>query len=329
MAKVNFLKNVATIAICLAVFSTINAQTVYVAYNHMYANGGHYRAMLWKNGTEQKIGNAVESSVNDIAVVKNDVYAVGYELAKQDSKKVATLWKNGVAQKLGNENSEAHSVAVSGSDVYVVGIQIIDDNTIDALMWKNGKAQKLTWKDGFKLFAKDIFIDGDNVYVAGGAWNPKTDERAALLWVNGEVQKLKDASYSAEGIYVSEGDVYVVGESAKGNVWLMKNGVEQPLENNNFNSTAFDVYVSGDDVYVSGRRSKNEEKGKFATLWKNGVAQDLTDGQFLCAAASIFIFGKDVYVSGFDNLTNVLWKNGVRQNLPGKAGGGKSVFVVQ
>jgi len=59
------------------------------------------------------------------------------------------------------------------------------------------------------------------------------------------------------------------------------------------------------------------------------AAQNLTDGQNLCAANDVFVSEGDVYVTGYDNVTNVLWKNGERQALPGKAGAGKSVFVVR
>ena len=94
-----------------------------------------------------------------------DVYVAGYATREDNGYpyKVATVWKNGEAQSFPSEysDSEARSVYVSGSDVYVVGwenVRYEKDGAVYkrkvAKIWKNGEAQNLT--DG-KNDAEGIF----------------------------------------------------------------------------------------------------------------------------------------------------------------------------
>jgi len=110
------------------------------------------------------------------------------------------------------------------------------------------------------------------ISVAGYAQNAEVGQRA-ILWENGEAQNVGKGQ--AIGVHVSGDDVHVAGATAfrDGNAWLLKNGEEQPLQDNNFKSRAVAVYVSGKDVYTIGVRSKNAADPKFGTLWKNGSAK--------------------------------------------------------
>jgi len=248
-----------------------------------------------------------------------DVYVVGCEYDRQKSVWIAKFWKNGVAQNLFASESKtagAHSVFVSGNDVYVAGY-----TDGDAILWKNGEAQKLT--DGsYYAEAHSVFISGSDVYVAGieRGW-------VATLWKNGVAQTLPLMGVNSYcTVFVSKNDVYLAGD------FLLKNGVEKNLSRDE-NATSIrtnSVYVSDNDEFVAGRETRFRD-GQFyycATLWKNGVAQYLTDERTEeVAATSVYVAGRDVYVTGNDcvDYTNDygtfsmsvarLWKNGVAQDL--------------
>ena len=137
-------------------------------------------------------------------------------------------------------------------------------------------------------------VSGKNVYVAGYEWN-------ATLWVNGVAQKLTDGS-SANSVYVSGNDVYVVGDYYYDEVYseakLWKNGVEQNLSKNvgtykmEYTTSVFvsdsDVYVTGYDLDFDQGVYDSNQKG-FAKLWKNNVVQNLSNGTRHAEANSVFV----------------------------------------
>lgn len=295
----------------------------------------------------QKAVNKDGTAYNPNAPKSGDVYVAGYEYS---GKIVAILWKNGVAQNLtdGSNDANANFVLVSGSDVYVAGM----DNG-SAILWKNGVEQKLNgtnaysvfvfgsdvyvagtrdilnnsrvilWKNGVEqnfdngtyqgVYVSSLFVTGNDVYVSGTILinNGNYAFMYAVLWKNGVSQVFNDFyvnSAAAYSVFVSGSDVYVAGAYGKFAV-LWKNGVEQQLTNGTNSASANSVYVSGNDVYVSGN------DGNFAVLWKNGVEQKLTNGTIQAHAESVFVNGNDVYVAGNDGNFAVLWKNDVEQKL--------------
>ena len=92
------------------------ALSIYVTGKDVYVGGFEYldegensygpaKAMIWKNGIPQPLTTGTENAgVNSIAVVGDDVYAVGYKGDK------ATIWKNGTDRVLGT--GEAKSVFI-------------------------------------------------------------------------------------------------------------------------------------------------------------------------------------------------------------------------
>ena len=94
-----------------------------------------------------------------------DVYVTG-SFAITQGNYTALLWKNGTVQNLGA--GTAASVAVNGSDIYVVGTK---DRA--ATLWKNGVPQNLGPGS-----ANSVFVTGNKVYVVG-------KNGVATLWIDG------------------------------------------------------------------------------------------------------------------------------------------------
>jgi len=239
-----------------------------------------------------------ESFAVDMAVADNgDVYITGYVTATASGISHVILWKNGEPSYLADGSSKMSpgSIFIFGEDVYIAGAgQNPDlwrpdaDNKRCAALWKNGEIQYLTDGDGESV-AASVFVQGDDVYVAGTDSIIKGQRSRAVLWKNGVKQNLTDA----------------------------------PERDMNY---AYSVFVSGDDVYVTGRHAhlyvydpnqgKLEKGFSLALLWKNGEKSVLPIDGIDGLPGSVFVQGDDVYVAGDVFPDPVLWKNGVAHKLP-------------
>ncbi|WP_156307970.1 hypothetical protein [Sphingobacterium endophyticum] len=134
-----------------------------------------------------------------------------------------------------------------------------------------------------------------------------------------------NVSATASDIFVSQGNVYVVGFINSDLTWqyhpktavLWKNGKLQKLETptSAIRSEAKAVFVSNSDVYVAGRYIKTGGKW-VACVWKNGKATDLTDGRHTARLYDIHVVGNDTYVAGYEINEEIgtqgkYWKNGI------------------
>src|SRR5690606_28370772 len=134
--------------------------------------------------------------------------------------------KNGVATNLTNGavNANANALFVSGSDVYVGGME-----DLEARIWKNGVGTNVS--GGFQSRVNSIFVSGNDVYAAG--WLVSTTEFNAVIWKNGTLTKLTDGSKyaGASSVYVANNDVYVGGYEYNNNTdkvliaKMWKNGI--------------------------------------------------------------------------------------------------------
>ena len=253
-----------------------------------------------------------------------DIYIAGWEDNNATPRIVlANIWKNGVLTNLNNGSlfKLSNSIFVSGTDVYVAGIERTSDPKDIAIVWKNGVASPLTIGSDVAE-ANSVFVQGADVYVAGMERNSLSKD-IAKVWKNGVATALSNGAINtyANSVYVSGTDVYVAGyeNSAISVAKIWKNGVGTSLTNGTFSGGANSVFVSGTDVYVAGSFNN------FATVWKNGIPTTLRNGARASDAYSVYVSGTDVYVAGwgieFNNGTTVapfiatLWKNGVPTSL--------------
>jgi len=177
----------------------------------------NYIAKYWKNGNAINLTDGSKSAQAwSIAVSANDAYVAGtewngdsYKDANGDQwqKGIAKYWKNSQAINLtdGSNSANAISIAVSGTDVYVAGIEWDGQSYQDAngyslrksvaKYWKNGKVVNLT--DGTEdAEAKSIAVSGNDVYVAG------TVAGHATYWKNGSAVTLSNVESDANCIFL-------------------------------------------------------------------------------------------------------------------------------
>jgi hypothetical protein len=88
------------------------------------------------------------------------------------------------------------SIIVSGSDVYVAGIETSTSNHSVAKVWKNGVATALS--DGTRnASASSVVVLGSDVYVGG--YDYVTNYPAAKYWKNGVGILMTNGASSAQG----------------------------------------------------------------------------------------------------------------------------------
>jgi hypothetical protein len=298
------------------------ATDVYIAG---YSSASSFIAGYWKNGVATAVTDGTNNAIAYAVYVSGgDVYVAGYEedgdyyvLPGQSpvKYKVAKVWKNGIPTRLtdGKYNSEAHAVVVSGTDVYVAGLEGTTNYPTGgyngfhtATVWKNNVGTALSAPSGYGQ-AYAIAVSGQDVYVAGYQQPDSNSYVAATYWKNGTAVPLTSGASSAEalGIAVGGGNVYVVGYeeplgggASAAKVW--KNGVATALTGGD---QATGIVLGGTDVLVSG------SQGYSAMLWQNGQGTRLNaaQGAGVAQALGLAVAGNSIYLCGTYNGKAAYW----------------------
>ncbi|MDL2313239.1 hypothetical protein LJC68_10235, partial [Bacteroidales bacterium OttesenSCG-928-B11] len=143
---------------------------IYVLWNKMYPYP--YTGQVWKNGEMyyefKNPGRGVV--VSSMHVTDSNIYVAGHSVISngQNGIFIATLWTNGVAQFLSDTlySSYATSIAVSDSNVYIVGYGANFQGKDVAKLWINGVETNLTTGEQHAQ-AYSVCVDGEDVYVVG------------------------------------------------------------------------------------------------------------------------------------------------------------------
>lgn len=151
-----------------------DASSIVVVGNDVYVAGREYNGpgnvvKYWKNGQPISLTNGTNVGwATSIAIVGNDVYVTGYEreggvVGSGGVIGVAKYWKNGLPVSLtdGTIDSGASSIAVMGSDIYVVGWE-----NYQGKYWKNGQLILLKGEAAMS-FASSIAVLDNDVYLTG------------------------------------------------------------------------------------------------------------------------------------------------------------------
>lgn len=270
--------------------STANA--VAISGSDVFVGGVVYdstfnsQAVLWKNGVAQTLTSLPRyGSVTGLAVSGADVYAVGSSTDSTNG--YATVWKNGVATqlpskgligpdgKISSYGGFGRAILVDGSDVYVVGNDLVNINTSHAnatggvaALWKNGVETLLGgtyFSDayGLALAGTDLYVTGNASLTAGSS------TQSAVYWKNGGLVKLADTSSNGNAILVSGNDVYVGGvtgfETSQSKATLWKNAIPSDLSAGSQRSGVNSLAMLRGDVYAAGALSTTG-----ANYWVNG-----------------------------------------------------------
>jgi len=264
------------------------ALSVYVDGEDVYVAGFlNEHPALWTNGELTILAensNFFQNKATSVFVDNGDVYVVGHEF--RDPNVVPLLWINGEEQVLdpiqGPVDTFPHSVQVLNGDVYIAGATY-PNGVLKAILWTNGSPVIL---DAFtpSHIATDVFVDSDNLYVAGTVGSPGY----ASYWKNGAHNFLPDPNINgvANSVYASNGNVYFAGYFNDGDlkpVFWKNNDAPQYLFDGTGRAEA--VFVHNDKVYVAGAVNNN---GLNPTLWIDGeqVLLPTDDGGY---AYSVFV----------------------------------------
>jgi hypothetical protein len=238
-------------------------------------------ARVWKNGVIMPLtGSPFSSVVYDVAVLGNDVYAVGtfdtatYNPYNQIMVK-PTIWKNGIPTFLSapGRGGSCKSIEISGNDIYITGSEYGLSSTGTGTLWKNG----VVIFSEANTNIRDIKVVGNDVYMVlrqgAGSF------AVGSLWKNGVYTNFSSDPNTAypTGLAVVGTDVYICGFKTGGQnfkAMLWKNGVETELSSGQSEAAAYGVTVEKGNVYVVGTRKtipvNNVVSINMGIIWKNG-----------------------------------------------------------
>lgn len=229
-----------------------DTRAIYVSGGDVYvagqANvpGQRTTPTVWKNGVAHPVTDGENyGGLEDIFVVGEDVYVVGYET--HDKVNVAKYWKNGEEVVLtdGRFQSYAISIYVDGTDIYVTGYAYEDDGC-NIKLWKNGEATNLT-SGSLVAQGRKVWVEDGSVYVGG--YEQVGSKYEPFAWKDGERIKLDffdEESSLAYDATVVNGNFFVLGTQRTGGarqltVWL--NGDPKTVTSNSQGLSAHSFFV--------------------------------------------------------------------------------------
>lgn len=255
-----------------------------------------------------------------------DIYISGS--TRDNTNTVATYWKNGVAIILPANSSHistANAIALSGSDVYVVGnYQNPVSNINIACYWKNGVITPLT--DGSNpAYANAVAINGTDVYIVGSIGYANTNpHNKAVYWKNGVMTTLSNNGVNsvAKCIVIKNNDIYIGGSTDPGSsvsqaACYWKNGAITNLTTNSGTAAVYGMTINlNNDIYAAGYdyASFSGLSSGRTTYWFNGTNKLVGNTSNTSSANAIAVQGNDIYIAGLQsgNLYTyaAYWKNG-------------------
>ena len=214
----------------------------------------------------------------------------------------------------------------SDRTIHIIGSERNSSIVYIAKYWKDGKVLNLS--DGSKNeFTTDVFVYGNDVYVAGFERNIDGTNQIAKYWKNGVEVLLADGTYdtSASAIVVEGNDVYVSGYKKinsnnpsinKAIYW--KNGVEYLLEDDGNSTTSISMVKKGEDIFIAGTAIQFTPNLVLKSrYWKNGILVNLEGDEtnFSQAFGLDINDNGDVLVCGLTGDYAKYWTNGVGTDL--------------
>ncbi|MFC0515824.1 hypothetical protein ACFFGT_16500 [Mucilaginibacter angelicae] len=302
---------------------------IYIAGSSYVTADGNLSGVYWKNGNINYLeGHGLGT---DIFVQGKDVYVAG-SISDIGAYYKPGYWRNGVKHLLSNGSGETSAIAVSGTDVYVVGTTFseLDPNDIHPTVWKNGNIMTLPnpLDINGKAVPKGVIVYNNKVYIFGKTIGSNGTGSSPIVWNgDGSVFMLSKEKivYSVNSLFFQGNDLFMCGSIYTNNHYLVywKNDVANSIINASANEDAYSsMTVVGSDVYITGT---DLAKGTYtAAYWKNGLQTELAQNAMAMEIASQ---GKDIYIVGASYLSYnyydyipVYWLNGNLIKLSGPKG---------
>jgi len=272
---------------------TVAGGKVYVAGT--YGTSSSYSGCYWVDGARSDLTGSSDAVA--IAYSNGNVYTAG--IGRISATNYPSYWINRSLHPIYDSNfysinSVVSGMALSGSDVYVLGTTHDNDEALRACYWKNESPTPVTFLKEYQEENEyresstcDMTIFNDTIYVAG-------------------VFRVGSRYYSY--FYWKENSEPTVLSSDQGSV------------NGDTNGTDLAITVSKGKVYVAGSLIRAVGPGHtyYACYWVDGKDTVLADGY---EAKSIAVLDNVVYVAGTyeDGYEQkaCYWVNGERTILPG------------
>ena len=282
--------------------------------------------VIWIDGVKTTLSSEAGSNTDALAVFvqDNDVYIIGKE---ELAKKSLVLWKNGLRSRV---SSLAAFVAfkelvVNNGNVYVLGIETIDNGLPFIKYWKNGVAVDIvpSITAGKENRAENMVVVNNDVYVSGFENNATATRFTAKFWKNGVPTTIGSGTQNslASSIVVDATSVSVLFTEISNST--LRNEVKL-WKDNNISLIATSVenieakYMSVKDNVRHILMSENTATafGKLIYL-KDNVRTEITAGGVSNDFIKMQVDGTNVCIAYNENAIGKYWINGVTKTLAG------------
>ncbi len=276
---------------------TVVNNDVYVAGTTMNENRWDV-ATYWKNGVPVQVSdpaNGFPYYVNGLAVDGDNVYLAGFDFQTYGCPNCfygskAHYWKsnNGLITEIplydmsyDTVSTEAYGIALSGSNIFVAGLQAYDNNYNIVKYWQNNfnvgvEVTHDTWG-----IANDIALRGNEVILAGFDGCPNFGcTRTAKLWntVASNVVFLTDGLLDAEAacLSVSGSTIYAAGyEKNLAGFYVAKCWIVNGIDVNAITVTGGetdamikDIFIKDDEIFLAGYEVDPQTHIRNARYWR-------------------------------------------------------------
>lgn len=288
------------------------------------------------------------ANFNKLYTDSNSTFSISIQgLTKNQTYYVRAYATNSIGTAYGNQ--------ISFRTDSIVHVYITGTSAGRCTYWKDGIPTPFTNSGTFNLSeANSIFVENNDVYIAGFEKNLITNILEGKIWKNGVGSAITNGSSNSNAIDFSivNNDTFVLGteinlvnNKTEGKIW--KNGVSttlssltNPAEGLFKNALPQSLFIHNNDVYVGGYETFLPNSDLRGLVWKNGTPTRLFG---LCFGAGgsctydytqvndIFIVGNDVYAIGSSPsgsstviIDNIMWKNGIPSSINISP---KSIFI--
>lgn len=281
------------------------------------------KGLCWATTPSPTLANFSKSDTSSSSTFSISIQG----LAKNQTYYVRAYATNSVGTAYGNQIS---FITDSIVHVYITGT-----SAGRCIYWKDGVPTAFTNTGTFNFSQPNsIFVDNNDIYVAGVERNLGSGIYEGKVWKNGVGSTITNGSSNSNAIAIAivNNDMFVLGtEGNRGKIW--KNGISStlqtlsnPAEGALRESFPTSIFIQSNDVYVGGYESFQPNSDLRGLIWKNGSPTRLLGRCFGVGGGctydytkinDIFIVDADVYAigssvsGGSPSIENLMWKNGI------------------